>query len=97
MPLQSAAPNTILLWVRKLGYYALTKPKPVADDWVLLLDHSIQLGPDKLLVIFGIREETIDFRRPLHYEDLDPVWMCASSQWNGDLSTRKKISGTLFS
>ena len=85
VPLQPAAPNTIWRWVRKLGYYALMKPKPRADDWVLLLDHSIQLGPDKLLVILGIREGTIDFGRPLHYEDLEPVWMCASSQWNGEV------------
>ena len=57
----------------------------MADDWVILLDHSIQLGPDKLFVILGIREGAIDFRRPLRYQDLDPLWMTASSHWNGDV------------
>ncbi len=71
-------------WVRKLGYYALTKPKAVADDWVILLDHSIPLGSKKLFVILGIRERTIDFSRPLAYDDLEPLWMSASAQWNGD-------------
>jgi len=82
--LQTATPNTILWWVRKLGYYALTKPKPVADDWVILLDHTGQLGSEKLFVIVGLRESTIDFRRPLQYEDLEPLWMSASAHWTGD-------------
>jgi hypothetical protein len=82
--LQTAAPSTILWWVRKLGYYALTKPKPVADDWVILLDHTIQLGAEKLCVILGLRESLIDFRRPLQYEDLEPLWMSSSARWNGD-------------
>lgn len=85
VPLQSATHKTILSWVRKLGYYALTKPKPVAEDWVILLDHSIQLGPGKLFVIWGLRASTIDFHRPLRYQDLDPVWMSARSHWNGEL------------
>ncbi len=83
IPLQTVAPNTVMRWVRKLGYYALTKPKPVADDWIILLDHSIQLGAEKLFVILGIRESTIDFSRPLAYADLDPLWMSASAHWNG--------------
>lgn len=82
--LQTAAPSTILWWVRKLGYYALTKPKPVTDDWVILLDHTVQLGSEKLFVIVGLRESTLDFQRPLQYEDLDPLWMSASAHWTGE-------------
>jgi len=84
VPLQSATHKTILLWVKKLGYYVLTKPKPVANDWVILLDHSIQLGPGKLFVIWGIRASTIEFRRPLRYQDLEPLWISARAHWNGD-------------
>ncbi len=56
-----------------------------ADDWVILLDHTIQLGAEKLFVILGLRERTIDFGRPLQYEDLEPLWMSASAHWNGDV------------
>jgi hypothetical protein len=84
IPLQPVAPNTVMEWVRKLGYYALTKPKPAADDWVILLDHSAQLGAEKLFVILGIRESLLDFSRPLAYTDLTPLWISASGQWDGD-------------
>jgi hypothetical protein len=81
--LETAAANTIMRWVRKLGYYALTRPKPVADDWIILLDHSVRLGAEKLFVILGIRESTVDFSRSLVYADLEPLWMSASGHWNG--------------
>jgi len=84
VPLQRATHKTIVWWVKKLGHYTLTKPKPVATDWVILLDHTIQLGPSKLFVIWGIRASTIDFTRPLRYQDLEPLWMSASPQWTGD-------------
>ncbi len=80
---QTAAPSTILWWIRKLGYHALTRPHPRADDWVILLDHTVKIGADKLFVIMGIRERNMDFTRPLRYEDLTPLWMSVSSHWNG--------------
>jgi len=80
---ETVAPNTVMRWVRKLGYYALTRPKQVADDWIILLDHCVRLGAEKLFVIVGIRESALDFSRPLRYADLEPLWISASAQWNG--------------
>ncbi|MCP4399562.1 MAG: hypothetical protein GY801_19955 [bacterium] len=72
MPLQTAAPNTIQLWVEKLGYYLLTRPKEPADDWITFLAHTIRLSPKKLCVVMGIREADIDVQRPLCLQDLTP-------------------------
>ena len=63
--------TTIQNWVEKIGYYQLTRQKEKANDWVIILDHSIQLGQEKILVILGIRQSNIDFTRPLQYQDLD--------------------------
>jgi hypothetical protein len=85
VPLQTAAPNTILLWVQKLGYYLLTKEKERADDWIIFLDHSIQLGPEKLFVVLGLRESGIDFQRPLCFQDLTPLREVARAHWTGEV------------
>ena len=74
---------TITNWVDKLGYYELTRPKEWAKDWVILLDHSIQLGQDTLFVVLGIRESQIDFTRPLRYTDLTPLIMTSKTSWKG--------------
>jgi hypothetical protein len=83
-PVQPVTHTTLALWVRKIGYYALTRAKPVAEDWGILLDHSIQLGAEKLFVVLGVRQSAIDFHRPLRYQDLAPLWLSARAHWTGD-------------
>jgi hypothetical protein len=55
----------------------------MADDWIILLDHSIQLGQDKLFVVYGIREAHIDFTRPLAYADLRTFILTSKTSWTG--------------
>jgi hypothetical protein len=33
----------------------LSRPKEQADDWVWIIDHTIQIGPLKCLVVVGAR------------------------------------------
>lgn len=82
---QMPSRTTILIWVEKIGYYQLTKPKPVSDDWVILLDHSISIGQKKLFMIYGIREKDIDFSRPLKVQDLSPLKQKCQKDWNGEI------------
>jgi len=35
----------------RLGYYKLTRPKTKGNDWVWIVDHTIQLGCEKGFVI----------------------------------------------
>ena len=63
--------NTGRMWLLRLGLYELTRPKPKADDWVLIFDHTVQLGGMKALVIVGIRLSQWEKQRgPLQHEDL---------------------------
>jgi hypothetical protein len=63
--------NTGRMWLLRLGLYELTRPKVKADDWVLIFDHTVQLGGMKALVIVGIRLSQWEKQRgPLQHEDL---------------------------
>ena len=62
---KSPTHTTILNWVHKLGYYQLMIKKEKGDDWIIMIDESIQIGREKILLILGIREKDIDFARPL--------------------------------
>lgn len=75
--------STILLWIKKYGYYELSRPKFRADDWIVMLDESVQFGQNKLLVIYGLRQCNIDFTRPLNYRDLSPLLLKSKSSWSG--------------
>lgn len=75
---------TVLLWVKKYGLYQLSKNRHQADDWVVILDESVQFGQNKLLLVYGIRHSEIDFSRALNFNDLTPLAIMSKSTWNGD-------------
>ena len=49
------------------------RTKTIADDWCWIMDHTIQLGKTKCLLILGIRLSELPNGRSLHYQDLEPI------------------------
>jgi hypothetical protein len=47
--------TTARTWLLRIGLYQLTRPKEQADDWVWLVDHTVQIGQEKCLVVLGVR------------------------------------------
>jgi hypothetical protein len=43
------------LWLQRFGLAQLDAPKQVAPDWAWMIDHSVQIGTQKVLVILGLR------------------------------------------
>ena len=43
------------LWLQRFGLAQLQAPKERAPDWVGMIDHSVPIGTQKVLVILGIR------------------------------------------
>lgn len=52
---QGPSPNGGQMWLLRLGLYMLSRRKEQADDWVWIIDHTIQIGPLKCLVVVGVR------------------------------------------
>lgn len=73
-----------MLWVKKIGYYCLNKTKVIADDWILVLDESIGIGQEKLLVILGVRSSQVDFTRPLRLQDMEPIIVKSKKKWTSE-------------
>ena len=51
--------TTVRLWLMRVGVAALEEPVGVAEDWVWMADHSNQIGPEKVLVILGVRSSQL--------------------------------------
>jgi hypothetical protein len=75
----------------RVGLHELQRPKEKADDWVLLIDHTLQLGAWKCLVLVGIRQSVWQqLDRPLTHHDLslfalEPVQKSDGEQVNRQL------------
>jgi hypothetical protein len=74
------------LWLLRLGYYKLTRAKEQADDWAWIIDHTVQVGQEKCLVILGVRLHRLaTLKRPLSHEDVEPLVLLPMSPSNGPL------------
>ena len=74
------SPNGGQMWLLRLGLYELSRPKAQADDWVWIVDHTIQVGRGKCLVVVGVRLMAWEAKRAdaersaaLEHQDLS-VW-----------------------
>jgi hypothetical protein len=64
--------GTVRSCLLRLGCYALLRPLP-AGAWVWLIDHTVQIGAAKLLVIVGCPLAEVPRDRPLRQSDLHLV------------------------
>ncbi len=68
--------TTVRIWLLRLAYHKLHRPKEQADDWVWIIDHSNQIGKEKCLVILGVRASQLPppgKAYPLHLTQLEPI------------------------
>lgn len=95
VPLISPSWQTGRLWLLRLGYYKLTRGKERADDWVWIVDHSVQLGSIKCLVVLGIRLESLSvLGRALRHEDVEPIAIAPMKESKGRTVFRQLEAGS---
>lgn len=79
--------TTIKYWAAQVGYYKLKQPKTIANDWMVLIDASIQMGEKKCVLVLGCRAESLRKikNRALTLEDLEILSMRIVSTLNGEV------------
>ena len=87
--------HTGRLWLLRLGYYKLTRPKKQADDWVWIADHTVQIGAEKCLVILGIRLSNLpSVGQCLSHRDVEPIALLPVKKSNKDV-VYKQLEATI--
>jgi hypothetical protein len=75
--------STIRAWVLRLGCYALVRPLPQDAPWLWIIDHTIQIGSQKLFLIVGCPLTDAPFgQRCLSLADLHLVALVPMEQSN---------------
>lgn len=74
--------TAIRSWLGRLGIAAINEPIERADDWIWMADHSNQIGPEKVLVVLGIRASQLpEPGTALKHEDVRVVTVKPAVQW----------------
>ena len=79
--------TTIKRWAQQVGYYKLKRIKAIANDWMVIIDASIQMGEKKCVVILGCRRTNLPRNRALMLKDLEILSMVIVSSLNGKVVT----------
>jgi hypothetical protein len=88
---QSPSYGSIRQWVYRLGYYCLKNAPPFDGKWVMILDHTVELGREKCLVILGVALNTFQSGRyTLGHRDVRLLDMDIVSS-----STGEKVHGKI--
>jgi hypothetical protein len=84
MPGLPEAPHwsTGRLWLLRLGCARLSEAKEWASDWIWFVDHTVQIGKEKCLLILGIRACHLPADRPLQLADMVPIALSPTKQAN---------------
>jgi hypothetical protein len=78
-------------WLLRFGLAQLLAVKEPASDWVWLIDHSVQIGKEKVLAILGIRRVDLPMpERPFRADDLVLIALVPMPS-----STREEVAGCL--
>lgn len=78
-------PNTIQNWVSKVGYFkleTLNKEELKGTQMTLIIDESIRIGQEKLLLVLGLCSEKIK-AGALKFSDVSVLHMQAKTSWTG--------------
>jgi hypothetical protein len=84
LPLASCSWTTGRVWLLRLGDYKLIRPKEQAHDWVWIVDHSVQLGAEKCLLILGLRLSNLPpSGTSVCHADVDAIELLPVTKSNG--------------
>jgi hypothetical protein len=74
--------TTIRTWLMRLGVAILEEPLEEADDRVWMVDHSNQIGPEKVLVVLGVRASQLPPPgKTLQHEDVRVLMVQPGTCW----------------
>jgi hypothetical protein len=73
-----------------VGLFELTRPKEKGDDWVWIVDHTIQISSIKCLLIVGCRLQAWNQQRqPLGHQDLQVLALEPVETSSGEIVCRQ--------
>ena len=91
LPFSAPDWTTGRMWLLRFGLAQLNAPKEEADDWVWLIDHSVQIGKQKVLAILAIRLRDL----PMPERCLSPDDLVLIDLVPMETSTREDVAACL--
>jgi len=76
--------TTIRMWACKLGYYQNEFNCIDEGDWSLIVDESVSLGENRVLLVLGLRLDQWDFKYAARSQDIEVLHFGVSPKWKSE-------------
>jgi hypothetical protein len=81
-------------WLGRMGIYELTREKEYRNDWIFIVDFTLELGKQKALVVLGVSqqyfaEKVIKQGRGLSHEDVELLGLEIMDSTKGEIILSK--------
>lgn len=77
--------TTVREWVLRCGYQALLDTRRLSGRYAVIIDESIQVGKEKLLLMLGVKlHQDINYCAPLKGQDVVVLGLEVQSCWDGE-------------
>jgi len=85
------SPTSVRSWLLRVGLHQLQRPLEMADDWVWIMDHTVQIGELKCMIVVGFRLGAWQQRenRTLSYEDVNLIGLWPVRTSTGQIVDRQ--------
>ncbi len=77
-------------WLGRIGVYELNREKEYRNDWIFIVDFTIELGQQKALVVLGVSQQhfltkVVSERRGLSHSDVEILGLEIMNSTKGEL------------
>lgn len=85
LDLRVPSASSIRNWEMKMGHYKIRqKWESLDSDWVLIIDESISVGSQKILLLLGVNLKIYDFKSPLCLSDVEVLEIKIQKSWRAE-------------
>ena len=78
------SPTTVRDWVLRCGYQAILDTRQLAGHYAVIIDESIQIGKEKLLLMLGVRlSDQFCYCAPLTGREVEVLGLEVQASWTG--------------
>jgi len=82
--------ETLRRWLLRIGLCELGRPVERAEDWIWILDHEAPVGPEKCLLVIGVRQSVVRAKKwALTHQDVQVLHLDVMSHSTGELMEHK--------
>ena len=81
LDMRTPSPTSIRTWCCKLGYYRVHNLSDVSGSWVLIVDESITLNREKILLVLGVKLDQLPKGKSLTFSQVEVIRIEIHKKW----------------